>query len=119
MFLSKAFYSEEHVQPHCVPVVYQGLLAQGVKIPLWRFVPIGQPSNLHKSGFHPTPICKRYGAGISADLAKNLRSAIFLTKFREIRKIIIFASSIFGTEFGHQAIPCRMRPTAQNLCSIT
>jgi putative transposase len=31
---------------------------------------IGQPSHLNQPGFHPTPICKRYGVGIPAELAK-------------------------------------------------
>jgi hypothetical protein len=94
MFLSTAFYSEEHVQPHCVPVVYQGLFDQGVKISLWRFAPIGQPSNLHKPGFHPTPICKRYGVRIPADLGKlseneqNLFVNIKQTKREKVEKTL-------------------------------
>jgi hypothetical protein len=31
---------------------------------------IGQLPHLHQPGFHPMPICKRYGVGIPAELAK-------------------------------------------------
>ncbi|NJK67441.1 MAG: hypothetical protein HC941_13650 [Microcoleus sp. SU_5_3] len=44
----------------------------------------GQPSHLNQPGFHPTPICKQYGMGIPAELAKSRTST------PELKKISVF-----------------------------
>jgi hypothetical protein len=45
---------------------------------------VSQTSHLNQPGFHPTPICKRYGVGIPAELAKI---KIIFVEDPEIKKL--------------------------------
>ena len=58
---------------NCLVVAIDNVLVLAVKISRLSFAQGGQPFNLNKPGFHPAPICKRYGVGIPAELAKTVK----------------------------------------------